>query len=112
MFTFFFPGKNSQIPLFFEIQVCVTWVWHRTRVSQKSPLGTRVYETRVPCDILPLCFKHFHYLFTIVDLSPIPRDPDKRKKKEKPTPERIRNKSESQWENYFPVFKQWEKKKN
>ena len=42
---------------------------------------------------------------------PIPRDPDKRKKKEKPTPGRIRNKSESQWENYFPVFKQWEKKK-
>ena len=71
---------------FFEIQVCVTWVWHRTRVyenrvSQKSPLGTRVYETRVPCDMLP-----FHYPFTIVDLSPIPRDPDKRKKKEKPTP--------------------------
>ena len=76
---------------FFEIQVCVTWVWQRirvyeNRVSQKSLLGTRVYETRVPFDIPPLCFKHFHYLFTIVDLSPIPRDPDKRKKKEKPTP--------------------------
>ena len=48
---------------FFEIQVCVTWVWHRTqvyenRVSQKNPLRARVYETRVRCDILPLCFKH------------------------------------------------------
>ena len=41
----------------------------------------------------------------------IPRYPDKRKKKEKPTPGRIRNKTKSQWENYLPVFKQWEKKK-
>ena len=40
----------------------------------------------------------------------IPCYPDKRKKKEKPTPRRIINKTESQWENYLPVFKQWEKR--
>ena len=42
---------------------------------------------------------------------PIPRDPDKRKKNEKPKPGRIISKTERQWENYLPVFKQWEKKK-
>ena len=42
---------------------------------------------------------------------PIPHDLDKRKKKEKPIPGRIRNKTKSQWENYLPVFEQWEKKK-
>ena len=41
-----------------------------------------------------LCFKHFHYLFTIVDLSSIPRDPDKRKKKVKPTPTQYANEEE------------------
>ena len=36
---------------------------------------------------------------------------EERKKKEKPTPRRIRNKTESQRENYLPVFKQWKKQK-
>ena len=44
-------------------------------------------------------------------MAPLPRDPDKRKKKEKPTTGRVRNKTESQWENYLPVFKQRKKKR-
>ena len=44
-------------------------------------------------------------------VAPLPRDPDKRKKKEKPTTGRVRNKTESQWENYLPVFKQRKKKR-
>ena len=51
-----------------------------------------------------LCFKIlcylFHYIFTIVDLSAIPRDLDKRKKKEKPTPG-------SQWENWKNKKQNW-----
>ena len=35
----------------------------------------------------------------------------KERKKEKPTTGRVRNKTESQWENYLPVFKQRKKKR-
>ena len=109
-----FIGKNSQIPLFFfEIINFLPLFEKYTILKKKKKVHLELkfieLEFLVILNWLPVfqtfeLFGYlFHYLFTIVNSSLIPRDPNKRKKKVKPTPG-------SQWENWKNKKQNWKSK--
>ena len=83
-------GKNSQIPLFFEIisvlplfeKYLVMYHFLKLEFDMELKFTKIEFLKKVHLELeFCLCFKLFHYLFHYL----FPRDLDKRKKKEKPT---------------------------